>query len=206
MLTVPDRGVSLLFTGSAGESDMRLLQTLAIPLLSGGLWFASMTICTLAAGQEAKKDAKPTLEGAFRKWHMGLSSENKEERLDALRSMFPTKKEVAYLFPQQVDKLWPQFEDYHKLMEKNVDLIAKEMTRGGAITKFKPIDTRVDKSRASGSYKELLAIIPKDIQVFEVEVSRGKGVSGGGTYLFIKDRWFWIRDLEILARDLDKPK
>jgi hypothetical protein len=173
---------------------MRLLQTLAIPLLTGVVWCGSMTICTIAEGQEV------------RKWHMAFTSEKKEERLKTLRSMIPTKEEVTYLFPQQVDKLWPQFEDYHKHMEKNVDLIAKEMTRGGAITKIKPIDVRVDKSRASGSYKELLAIIPKDVQVFEVEVSREKSVSGGSTCLFIKDRWVLINDLQTLARDLEKSK
>jgi hypothetical protein len=179
---------------------------LAMALLFGGVWCALITIGSIAKSQEAKKDAKPTLEEAFRKWDMGFSSDKTEERVNALRSMFPTKKELAYLFPKQVDKLWPKFEEGHRFMEENVDLIAKEITRGGAITKIKPIDARADKARASGSYKELLAIIPKDVQVVELVVSRDKSTSGSGTYLFMKDRWFWVKDLETFPGILEKFK
>jgi len=146
------------------------------------------------------------LEEAYRKWDIGFSSDKKEERVNGLRSMFPTKKELAYLFPMQVDKLWPKFEEGHKFMEENVERIAKEITRGGAIIKIKSIDARADKSRASGSFKELLAIIPKEVQVFELVVTREKSSSGGGTYLFIKDRWFWIKDLETFPEILEKFK
>lgn len=184
---------------------MRLLKTLAMALLFGGVWCALATVGTIAEGQEAKKDAPPTLDEAFRKWDMGFSSDKKEERLNALRSMFPTKNELAYLFPKQVDKLWPKFEEGHKSMEENVDLIAKEITRGGAITKIKPIDMRADKSSKS-PYKALLAIIPHDVQVFDLAISRAKSTSGSGTYLLIKDRWFWIKDLETFPEILEKFK
>jgi hypothetical protein len=169
-----------------------------------GAWCMLITVGPNAEGQEPKEGTKPTLQEAFRKWDMGFSSNKKEERVSALRSMFPTKKELGYLFPKQVDKLWPKFEEGHKLMEENVDLIAKEITRGGAITKVTPIDVRADKVLASGSYKQLLAIIPKDVQVFELVVSRENSRSGSTTYLFIKDRWLWIKDLETFPKILDK--
>src|SRR5262249_31540798 len=150
----------------AWETDMR-----AVPSVST-VYFGAVVLLTLgltgglAEGQDKSQGAKPTLEEAFRKWDKGFSSDKKEERVNALRTMFPTKKDIAYLFPKYVEKLWPLFEDGHKEMVENVDLIAKEITMGGGLTKVKTIDVRTDKELASGSYKDLLEIIPKDVQVF----------------------------------------
>lgn len=168
--------------------------------------FVLFTTTAHAGDQEPKQDAKPTLEEAFRKWDMGFSSDKKDERIHVLRSMLPTKKELEHLFPKNADKLWPKFEEGRKFAEENIDLVAKEIIKGGAVTKIKPIDVRADKGKATGAFKELLAIIPKDVHAFELVVSRENSTSGSGTYFSIKDRWFWIKDCESLPAILDKLK
>jgi len=185
---------------------MRASGYLVIALYFGGVLLALSLICPIPRSQGAADTPKPTLAEAFRKFDKGLTSENKEERVNALRSMLPGKKDIAYLFPKHVDKLWPKFEENNRFLVENVDRFAKQITRGGAITKIDAIDVRADKDRASGSHKELLAIIPKEVHVFELIVDRAKSSSGSGTYLYLKDHWFWIKDLEALPAVLDKLK
>jgi len=176
--------------------DMRLTCSFLFPL---ALIVATVPIAESGGGK--KKEPTVTLEEAFRKWDAGFASDKKHDRLAALRAMFPVKEEIAYLFPKQVDKLWPKFEEGHKFLEENVDAIAKEITRGGAITKIQVIDLRKENK---GPAKELLAIIPKDVGVFDLTVHREKSTSGSGTYLFMKNRWFFIKDLETIPPILDK--
>lgn len=192
--------------GIVREDNMRQVHSSATVILFALGLFLLVATGMIAECQAPKTDAKPTLGDAFRKWDKGFASEKKEERLKTLRSMFPTRKELGHLFPDHVDKLWPKFEEGHKFLEENVESIATEITNGGAITKITPIDARADKDLASGAFKELLAILPKDVQVFQMSVSRETRSSTGGTFLFIKDRWFWIKDLETFPKILDKLK
>jgi hypothetical protein len=160
------------------------------------------------AAQEVQtpKDQKPasTMEDAVRAWDKGFSSDKKETRLETLRAMWPTQHEIEYLFPKHAGKLWPIFQEGLKFVEENVDELTQEITRGGAIKKVKAIDVRTDKELSTGSYKRILEIIPKDVGVFDWYVEREKGSGGGGTYLQIKGRWFWIKDAYLLPDFLDK--
>src|SRR5439155_7807574 len=122
---------------TAGEASMRLLLLLE---KSSPLWFTGPSLC-----QEPKAD----LETAFREWDKGLSSANNEEQVKAMRAMLPNKDDIAYLFPKHVDKLWSNFEKGNRFLEKNVEKIAMEFTRGSEIKKVKTIDVRKDKNRAS---------------------------------------------------------
>jgi hypothetical protein len=162
--------------------------------------------CVFAAftRQSLGQEPKPSLENAFRKWDKGFSSASNEDRVKTLREMLPSKDDIAYLFPKHAEKLWANFEKGKKFLENNVDKIAKEFTRRGEIKQVKVIDVRKDKDRASGEYKRLLAIIPMDVPIFDVIIERTNGSSGGGTYLHLKGRWFWIKDLGAVPDFLDK--
>ncbi len=161
----------------------------------------------LPAGQgAAKSKSKPTLEQAYRQWHKGLSSEEKAEREKALRSILPNQKDVEYLFPKHADKLWPLWAKGNEFLVENVDKIAAEVTKGGEIKRIEAIDVRKDKNGLE-RYKRILEIIPKDVSVFDIVVRRADGgFSGGGSYLYLSDRWIWIRDLDEFPRILDKLK
>lgn len=151
-------------------------------------------------------EPKPSLEDAYRAWYKGFASARKEDREQAIRSMMPTRKDIAYLFPKHVDKLWPKFEKGIQFAVANVDRLARHFTQGGAIKTVTAIDVRKDVNRASGSYKRILTIIPKDVSVFRLIVEQEKRSSGGGTYLFLNRHWFWIKDLDSFPRVLDTLK
>ena len=150
-------------------------------------------------------DAKPTLEQAYRKWYVGYASKKKEDREKTLRSMLPSEKDIEYLFPKHAKKLIPLFAKGDEFLLQNVDRIAEEVTHKGAeLESVATIDVRTDKNRAQ-RYKQILEIIPKDVPVFEISVRRKDGSgSGGGSYLLVKDRWIWIKDLDAFPRALEK--
>ena len=152
-------------------------------------------------GQNSKKGEAPTLEQAFRAWHKGLSSKEKQEQIDALRSMLPAKKDIEYLFPKHADKLWPQMEKANQLLVDNVGKLAAEFTKGGDIRKVEVIDARKEEK-----YQRILAVIPQDVIVCRAFVEREQRASGSSTFLFVGDRWIWIRGLEGMAEYLEKLK
>jgi hypothetical protein len=158
------------------------------------------------AGEKTKSMVK--LEDAYRALVKGLSSAKREEREKALRATFPEKKDIDYLFPNQKEKLWPLFEKGNELTLEHLDDVAKELTRGGAILKFEAIDARTDKDLAK-RYASVFQIIPKDVPVCEFRHSRengGGGGGGGGTFLYVHERWLFIKDLDVLPESLDKLK
>src|SRR5262245_59491608 len=113
---------------------------------------ASTIAARASMGQDEKapdsgRAPEMSLDAAFRAWHKGFSSSKKEERQNALRSMLPKKDDIAHLFPQHAEKLWPKFEQGNQFLLDNVDRLAKEIVGGGAIKKVEPIDIRKDKNR-----------------------------------------------------------
>ncbi|WP_169977740.1 hypothetical protein [Tautonia rosea] len=182
---------------------MRLRHTLVKVFVWGGLGAVVVASSGAEGGQEVRRDARPTLEEAFRGWDKGFSSDRKDDRVDALRSMLPRKEEIALLFPEQVDLLWPILDEGHTAMLENVDQMAAQMTRGGGITAIKPIDVRADARRAEGPYREVLAMIPQDVEVFELVVTRGRSTSGSSAYLYVNNRWCWVRGFEAIPKLLE---
>jgi hypothetical protein len=155
----------------------------------------------LVAG-EAK--SKLTLADAYRKWYTGFASKKKEDREKALRSMLPNEKDIEYLFPKHAKKLLPLFAKGDEFLVENVDRMADEITHKGVeLESVKTIDVRTDKDMAK-QYKKILEIIPKRVPVFEISVRRKDGSgSSGGSYLFLKERWIWIKDLDAFPPALD---
>ena len=162
-----------------------------------------------APGQDAVAErapkAKPTLEATYRMWYAGFSSKKMEEREKTLRSMMPTQKDLQYLFPKHAKQLWPKFEKGIEFLAKNADKIADEVTKGGELKAIEAIDIRKIKDRTPG-YKRLLEIIPKDVAIFDIRVTRAERSSGGGTYLYLHERWIWINDLDTFPEMMEKMK
>lgn len=166
---------------------------------------ASIPIQQSLGDAKQKPKAKLSLDEAYRNWHQGFSSKDKADREKALQSMLPTKKDVEYLFPKHAEKLWPKWVMGNQFLMDNVDKIAAEVTAGGALIKVDAIDVRAEKDRAQG-YKRLFEMIPKDVPVFDIAVKHEKRGSGGGSYLYMNDRWLWIKDLDAFPEILDKLK
>jgi hypothetical protein len=136
-----------------------------------------------------------SLEETFRGWHKGFSSGKKEDWEKTFHSMYPTKKDLEYLFPRHAEKMWPvleqDFQEKLKGLLKNGD---KEITANGAIKKIQPIDVRKDEN-ARKRFAGALATIPKQVPVFQlaVEYERGTRTFADATAcLRVQGRWFCI--------------
>jgi hypothetical protein len=185
---------------------MKALTTLVLFVVG----FANVIILPPAciAADEAKPDdkSKTSLDDAYLAWQKGFSSTDKKEREKTLRSMLPTKKDVAYLFPKNVNALWSLFERQNQLLQKNIDRLAKEFNSGGKITKLMPIDIRKEETKSSKRFGRVLAMIPQQVPVFRLVTEREKGASGSSTYLYVNNRWIWINGLEELPDVIEKTR
>jgi hypothetical protein len=175
-------------------------------------WTLLLAVCFSAhavRADEPKKplpDPKPSLDEAFREWHKGLTSAKEEDRVKALNSMLPTKKDIEALFPKQAEKAWPLIEMMNKHWLEHIDDVAKDMARQGEIKKITAIDMRKDKGGIADSYRRLLVTVPETVGVYEIRIEHEGGSGRGGTYLYHSGRWFWIRDCDTIPEELDKKK
>lgn len=151
--------------------------------------------------------AMSSLEDAYRAWHRGLASKNREERQKTLRSMMPTKKDVEYLLPKYAKKLWPRLEPEIEFLVKNADPAAQEWTRGSALKSFEASNVRKDEN-ASDLHKQLLALIPSDVPIFEVYVTHvGKDERRKKAFfMYVHKRWRWISPVSVNPASLEKLK
>jgi hypothetical protein len=147
---------------------------------------------------------KSSLEECIRALHKGMESETEEDQLKALRAVLPTRKDIEILFPKDVEKLWPPLDQGLRDMEKNVSKVAKELRKGGRVTEVKTINIRT--GREAESYKDVLEMIPKEIPAFDYSIKKEDGASGGGTYLYVQERWIFLRGLEGIPKFLKKQK
>ena len=159
------------------------------------LSFAVGAVLLLSAvPARAAEPVKPkiTLDEAYRQWHAGLTSLDAAKRTAALESMLPTKADVAYLFPEHEDKLWPRMETYFKKMHEHIDEFSKEFERKGKIEEIDAIDCRQTGRR----YQEVLTMIPAELPVYRLSVKGTNSGGGSSSYLYRGGRWFWYRGLE----------
>ena len=155
----------------------------------------------------AEGNAKPklTLEEAYRDWHKGFGSKNKEDREKTLRSMLPNQKDIESLFPKHADQLKPIIAGGTELLVENVDKIAAEVTKSGKIEKVNAKDIR--EKDPNGRCQRLFELIPKNVPVFDISVRYANGDgSGSEYYVYLHERWIWINGLDRFPELLDKLK
>jgi hypothetical protein len=168
------------------------------------VWGALHSAAICQEKNEAKKPTK-SLEEAYAEFHKGMQSQNKEDRVKALGQFLPTKEDIEQLFPKHHGELWKALSQSRKALLDKCDDIAKQETRHGTIERIKTEDIRTGK-QAKDSYKEVLALIPKDVPVFSLSVQFEKGAAGSETYVYVRDRWIFIKDLDALPEILTKDK
>jgi hypothetical protein len=147
------------------------------------------------------------LEESIRGWHRGFSSKSRADRLRTMRDMCPSKADIETLFPKHAARLQPLFEQADRKLAEEIDVFAARFVEGGEIKRVKSRDIRREPFDTSETkrYAELFRIIPPDVEVFSVTVDKGDVSEGGVNYLYVNDRWVWIRDVysipEFLQRD-----
>lgn len=147
---------------------------------------------------------RPAPEDAYRAFHDGVTSGKKEEQEKALKAILPTRKDVEYLFPRDADKLWPVVEAGNEFLLKNLDKVAEEEARPGAIKSIKCGDLR--QGPGADSYKKVLTMIPKDVPVVDIYVHGEKGGGGTDALVYVNGRWIFIRNLNVYPDILEKLK
>ena len=136
---------------------------------------------------------------AIEQLYAGMRVESKEERVAALRRILPTIADLEVLFPGQGEKLWAMMGPHVDRMVEHIDDVAAELSRH-EWTEIEPIDIR--RNDDSGPYADVLKGIPMEIPVFRI-VKRSEGsTSGSSSYLFINNRWVWIKGLEMIPEVL----
>jgi hypothetical protein len=155
---------------------------------------------------EEKADSKKSEDGlktVIRDLYKGAASDKKDERTNAIRAVLPNKKDIETLFPQHAAKLWPMFDEGHKEMLRHLDQVVNELTRHGAVDKIKLTDAR---SKAKErTFKRLLAMIPKDVPIYDYAIEFKNGDrAGGGSYLYVNKHWVFISDAESIPEFLDR--
>ena len=160
------------------------------------------TICAcllfLAGSLPAQDEAVPHAESLVKRltdFHAKLADPSTEVKKKALAGILPTKADMAILFPRHVGLFWERLQAHNKSMLEHADEVAREVTKE-KWTEIEAIDVR--KRDKLGIYKNVLAIIPKDIPVFRAIRRSKKRSSSSSSYLFIKGRWIHVRGLEMI--------
>lgn len=129
----------------------------------------------------------------LRDFHAEMADPSAEVRKKALTGFLPSRKDMEILFPKDVGLFWKQLAAHNKRMTEHVDEIAREVTKE-KWTEIEAIDVR--ERDEAGTYKSVLAIIPKDIPVFRAIRRSEKRSSSSSSYLFIEGRWIHLQGLE----------
>ena len=130
-----------------------------------------------------------------------ITSEKKEDQVQALRKILPAKEDVETLFPAHAEKLWPRMEAGFQIMEKNADKVAQEMLAKGGLQAVELKDLR-EKEGA----RRALELLPKGVPAYDYVTRYERGSSGGGSYVHVRGRWVLIRNLASLPEMLEKMK
>jgi len=128
-------------------------------------------------------------------FHARMADPSTEVKKKALADLQPSRQDMETLFPKHVDLFWERLAVYHKSMIEHVDEVARKVTKE-EWTEIEAVDVR--KRDEAGIYKNVLAIIPKDIPVFRAIRRSQKRSSSSSSYLFIKGRWIHVRGLEMI--------
>jgi len=170
-----------------------------------GLFLTVCFFCVVTpSGGWAEEKQKQTIEQAFRAFSKGISSNDKEERLKAIKAFVADKKDVEVLFPKHVEIVWKHFGEHRKQAIEMCDEIAKSETRLGEIKEVFPMDMRGKDGR--DSYKRVLAMIPKDVPVFVVGIKYEKGGAQSSAIVFVNDKWVVMWGLQTMPDFIEKNK
>jgi hypothetical protein len=177
-----------------------------------GRLLASIGLLSLAAvtlGDEPAKQA-PTpvsLAKVVTEWQQTLVADIVTTRLATLDAMSPDARDAAVLFPKYADKLGRLFELIKQqqadgLASAPPEALVAERAKQQQIRRVRTFDVRNDKD--SKSYAPVLKLLPLHVSVYRVEIEYDKEYVKSGSYVFVNDRWVYIRDLKAMPELLPK--
>ena len=173
------------------------------------VWVVASPWLQVMAGAELPKQA-PTPESLRQTkahWEQDMFSADPAERIAVIDEMYPSRKDVEVLFPEQAAKLARLVELVKIRMKKRIESVPdKELQEErGKRTKILGIETfNVRKDDPSRRFATVLKVIPPEVPVYRIIVSYEKGGAGSSSYLFVNGRWVHFQGLESIPEILPK--
>lgn len=168
--------------------------------------FAILTFVSVAFTDEPKKPKpKPPdeiVKAGILQFHERMRSDDPKVRDKEFDTVMPDKKTLETLFGDDANLIWPRFSEAMKQMRASSDKAKEEFDRQGKIVSVELIDVRKDD--ASGRYRRVLQMIPKDIPVYRAVTKYEKGSGGSSSYLVIDGKMRFVRGLEGIAEFIDE--
>jgi hypothetical protein len=161
----------------------------------------------LFAEEPKTADQKPPEEivkAGILQFYERMQSDDAKVREQEFDDVMPDEKVIKRLFGDDSDLLWPRLTFVLKEMRSRTAKMKMESERQGNIKSIEVIDVRKDD--ASGSYKRVLEMIPKDIPVYRAVIKHEKGTIGASAYVVIDGHMRLIRSLDKLPTLIDDLK
>jgi hypothetical protein len=146
-----------------------------------GLCLLSLAAIGCGGADAAKSDVEKTVREAVIRLHKDLGSEDPKVRLAAFDRTMVDKDLAKRLFGKYADQAWSKIDSTldTKKLRKSTAASKSDPDRWGAIKKVELRDIR--KSEAHSNYKNVLTLLPEDVQIYEVTLTcenrKGKPVS-----------------------------
>ena len=149
-----------------------------------------------ADSQKDEAELKKSLEG----FHKAFGAGSDDEKRKALAALLIDWPQLDLLFSRDADRIWSVYGRVRKRYLEHVDEFEYPVPAGVPV-EIELIDVR--QKDPSNGYRQVLAVIPKDIPVYRALFKHERGSSGSGTYLKVKGRWCWFQGLESIPALLD---
>jgi len=162
-------------------------------------------VCFVSADESKKAKPKPPdeiVKAGIMQFHERMRSDDPKVRDKEFDAVMPDKKTIEKLFGDDANLVWPRLSEGMKQMRASSDKAKEEFDRQGKIISIEVIDLRKDD--ASGRYRRLLQMIPKDIPVYRAVMKYEKGSGGSSSYLVIDGNMRFVRGLEGIAEFIDE--
>jgi hypothetical protein len=151
--------------------------------------------------EEQVVDYAESLKNVVKKFLEDMRNDSLEIKKKALKDILPVKSDLQILFPQYAEMLWSKLEPILQDMMLYVDEVSNELTKDEWI-EIETIDVR--KKDGSKRFVDVLKMLPRDIPVFRVVERSKKGTAAGSSsYLYVNDRWIFLRGLDMIPEVIE---
>jgi hypothetical protein len=144
-----------------------------------------------------------SLEVTLAAFYRDLISAPPEKQGKVLATLLPTKDDVAPLFPEQIEAVWPVIEKRNQDLLGRCAEMVKELQAAGPPVAI--LVTAIDDKNKEG-YEEVLSMMVPGTPLFTALIRREKGETPTAAYTKIDKRWIWIKDLADIPDALKAPR
>ncbi len=165
---------------------------------------ACALLSCVACGAGEVSEAEKKVRAGLLKFREEMRSDDEKVRTAAFDRVMVDKALLGKLLGKDAALVWPKMEKPLAETRKNTARMKSELDAKGDVKEVKLTDVR--KSDASGRYRLVLAMIPRDIPAYTAVTRHEKGSAGSSTYMFVDGRMRWVPGLEGLCLRIQRLK